>query len=137
MTGPSLFDRSLPLLCILCACGPQVTEEEEVRIFERRRPACETFCGLVLDAECGSDVEIYESVEECIDLCVSEEAPYWFLQDDGTDACGEEFTGLYACAESSSCEARWIITNLPTRIAETPCVATSEAFLECQLEYGE
>ncbi len=121
----------------LGACGPQVEEEEEVRTFERRRPACEVFCDLVLDPECGSDVEFYETRQDCMDLCLSEDAEYWFLQDDGTDACGEEFTKHYECAAASSCDARWIITNNPARISETPCVATSEAYGDCQGEYRD
>jgi hypothetical protein len=129
--------RALPFILALGACGPQAPEEEEVRTFERRRPACEVFCGLVLDPECGSDVEIYEDEQECMDLCLSEDAEYWFLQDDGTDACGEEFTEYYACAAASPCESRWIITNVPAYIADTPCVETSEAYGDCQIEHLE
>lgn len=131
------FPRALPFVLALTACGPQVEDEEEVRTFERRRPACEVFCGLVLDAECGSDVEIYEDEQECMDLCLSEDAEYWFLQEDGTDACGEEFTEYYACADASSCEEQWIITNVPARVSETSCLDLSRAYRDCQIEHLE
>ncbi|MCR9161458.1 MAG: hypothetical protein ACE37F_29790 [Nannocystaceae bacterium] len=138
MNRHDFLGHALFYFALLTACGPQVEEpEEEVRIFERRRPTCETFCGLVQDPECGSDVEIYTSVQECIDFCVSEEAEYWFLQEDGTDACGEEIAEHYECAASASCEARWIITNVPARIYETPCAETQEAFGDCQVEHRE
>lgn len=130
------FPRALPFFLALAACGPQVEEEEEVRTFERRRPACEVFCGLVLDAECGSDVSgIYEDVDHCVEYCVSEEARFWYLQDDDSDACADEFTEHYACIADSTCEEQSIIINTPTRAGETPCLATADAYRECQLEY--
>ena len=128
--------RSLPLCLVLTACGPQVEEEEEeARVFERRRPACETFCGVLQDPECGSAQVIFETMQECVDFCMSEKATYWALQEDDTDECSEEFGDYYGCAASSTCEERWIITNAPIRIAETPCVEQRAAFLDCRTEY--
>ena len=128
---------TLPLLTLILACGPQVEDEEEARVFEHRRPTCALFCGIVEDPECGSDVEIYEDEEDCIDHCVSEDASYWRLQDDDTDACGDAFKNLYECAASATCEAQWIITNSPVRIAETPCEQQANEFLDCTSQHPE
>lgn len=137
MPQTRFFNLTVPFLLALASCGPQVEEEEDVRVFERRRPGCELFCGLLQDPECGSDVEIFEDVGECMALCISEDATYWRLQEDDTDACAEDFTGLYECIADASCEARWIVTNIPSRIAETPCKASSDEFHACQSEFPE
>ncbi len=138
MAQPRFFQCTVSILMALTACGPSVgeaDEDEEVRTFERRRPGCELFCGLLQDPECGSEVEIYESEGECVDFCMSEDATYWGLQQDNTDACAEEFVAFYECG-ATSCEAQWIVTNLPSRIGETPCVSASEELHACRAEYG-
>ncbi|MCR9161457.1 MAG: hypothetical protein ACE37F_29785 [Nannocystaceae bacterium] len=141
MNRPERVHSLLSLSCfiLLTACGPQVEKpEEEVRTFERRRPACETFCGAVLDPECGSEeMGIYEDIDHCIEYCVSEEAAFWFLQEDDTDACAETFTEHYECVESALCEERWILTNVPARASETPCLSTINAYGDCQREHRE
>ncbi|MFN3186225.1 MAG: hypothetical protein ACE37F_29780 [Nannocystaceae bacterium] len=130
--------RPLSLLSfiLLTACGPQVEEpEEEVRTFERRRPACETFCSVLQDPDCGSEEEIFASTQDCVEFCMSEHATYWALQEDERDDCAEEFGDYYGCAASSTCEERWIITNAPIRISETPCEDQRAGFLECRREH--
>ncbi len=140
MLQTRFFRLTVPLLLALAACGPQVgeeEEEEEVRTFERRRPGCELFCGIVLDPECGAEERAYADVGECVDFCISEDATYWRLQEDDSDACAEEFVGLYECAADSSCDSRWIISNAPARISETPCRPGLEELFACQSEYPE
>jgi|GEM_PF-1414069 len=139
MAQPRFFQCTVSILMALTACGPSVgeaDEDEEVRTFERRRPGCELFCGLLQDPECGSEVEIYESEGECVDFCMSEDSTQWRLQDDDSDACADEFVGLYECA-STSCETQWVITNVPSRVSETPCESGLAEFFECQAQYPE
>ena len=105
----------LSLLVALPACGAEDKEEpEEVRVFERRRPTCEYFCGLAMDPDCGAQESSFADAQECVDYCVSEDAGYWRLQDDDVDACADEFVALYECAGEGTCEDQSILFNTPS-----------------------
>ncbi len=140
MLQTRLSRLTVPLLLALAACGPQVgeeEEEEEVRTFERRRPGCELFCGLVLDPECGAEERAYADVGECVDFCISEDATYWRLQEDDSDACADEFVGFYECVHNATCEEQWTLTNIPAYSFETPCEQALLRFGTCQQDHPE
>ena len=122
----------LSLLVALSACGAEDKEEpEEVRVFERRRPTCEYFCGLAMDPDCGAQESSFAVEQECVDYCVSEDAEYWRLQDDDEDACADEFVALYECAGEGTCEDQSIIFNESTNAYLTPCHDALEELLDC------
>ena len=126
----------LSLLVALSACGAEDKEEpEEVRVFERRRPTCEYFCGLAMDPDCGAQVSSFADEQECVDYCVSEDAVYWRLQDDDEDACADEFAGLYECAGESTCEDQSIIFNTPGSAYQTSCNDQMNLLLDCYSDY--
>ena len=125
----------LSLLVALSACGAEDKEEpEEVRVFERRRPTCEYFCGLAMDPDCGAQVSSFADEQECVDYCVSEDAGYWRLQDDDEDACADEFVALYECAGEGTCEDQIILFNTPAIAYQTPCLPEYGLLFEC---YGD
>ena len=128
----------LSLLVALPACGAEDKEEpEEVRVFERRRPTCEYFCGLAMDPECGAQESSFADAQECVDYCVSEDAGYWRLQDDDVDACADEFVALYECAGEGTCEDQSILFNTPSSAYLTPCQERLRDLLDCYADYPD
>ncbi|MEM6291013.1 MAG: hypothetical protein AAGA54_07095 [Myxococcota bacterium] len=112
-------------------CSPEAGEDEDVQVFERRRPTCELFCDMMFVPECGSIDPPHESVDSCVQFCISEDAEVFRLQADDSDACLDEVAEVYECAAAASCDEQWIIYNNPAQVAETPCEAALEAQFDC------
>ena len=125
----------LLLLPSFAGCGPSVEDEPE--LYERRRPGCEQWCEVVLDPDCGIPDTPLEDAQECEELCMSEENTLWGLQEDGTDACFDEYVEFYDCVGGSTCEEQRIAVTNPAGIHETQCGLQLEAVLDCNLSHNE
>lgn len=138
MQTTTKFVAILPLLFGLVACAPEAEEEEEaVELFERRRETCELRCELLFEPECGAAEVPFTDENECTEQCMSEDATNWGLQEDGTDACAEEYSTLHTCMAGATCEEQFIIINDPAFASQTPCAGELTAMLECNEDNSE
>lgn len=91
-------------------CGRTIEEDEPPELVEHRVEPCRTWCSAQLDPECGARPEdlAFPTVEECVESCATAEPGgwEWARQEDGTDACAEEWTAAAECMSSKSCVER-------------------------------
>lgn len=97
---------ALALLSV--GCGRTIEEEEPPELVEHRVEPCRTRCSAQLDPECGARAEdrAFRTVDECVDSCAAAEPSGWgwARQEDGTDACKEEWFVMADCMGALSCE---------------------------------
>ncbi len=118
------------------ACGPNV--DDGPRLYERRRSACEPRCELLLDPECGAaDAFVFDDVEGCTEICMSEEFTSWALQEDGSDACFDEVVAHFDCVHEATCEEQRNSIVSPGSHTEHPCGPALDALFACNDEHIE
>ena len=100
--------RSLAVLLLLAGCSRTIEEEEPPVLVEHRVEPCRQYCEAMLSPECGraADTRPFPTVDDCIVACAAAEPGgwEWGLQEDGTDACAEEWFVLADCMDGLSCE---------------------------------
>jgi hypothetical protein len=90
------------------SCSRAIEEEEPVELVEHRIEPCRSWCEPML-SDCGraADDRPFPNVDECIEDCAGAEPDgnwRWGLQEDGTDACAEEWFLVADCFDGLTCE---------------------------------
>ena len=119
------------------ACSRTIEEDEPPELVESRIEPCHGMCTMWLDPECGDrpeDHASYRTVDECAESCAAAEdnAWHWAHQEDGTDACAEEWIAIHDCLIASSCEdRREFFLEIPALDLDYPCKAEEHARDHC------
>jgi hypothetical protein len=133
---PTVIRSAIAALLVL-GCGPTIEEEEEPELVEHRIRPCTQVCTAMLSPECGGNPEDLipgQTVEECVEDCASAEPTgwQWAPQEDGTDACAEEWIAKAECIDALSCEDQHrFFTRRPAVDTDWPCKPEHDAALTC------
>ena len=117
-------------------CGRTIEEEEPRELVESRIEPCRERCTAQLDPECGARPEDhpFRTVDECVEDCaaVEDNGWLWAPQEDGTDACAEEWIAFKDCLVALSCEDQHAFyrKNLVDG-SDYPCKADNNAKDHC------
>lgn len=118
-------------------CSRTIEEDEPVELIEHRIEPCRSWCEPML-GDCGraANDKPFASVDDCIDDCADDKPGAnwrWGLQEDGTDACAEEWFAIADCMDGLTCEEhlsffRKTTLEIPP---EWPCIEELEAQDHC------
>lgn len=88
-------------------CSRAIEEEAPPMLVDHRIEPCRKWCEPML-SECGraADDRPFPTVDECVEACAAAEPGgwWWGRQEDGTDACAEEWFAVADCMDSLTCE---------------------------------
>jgi hypothetical protein len=121
-------------LSIAMACGPEPGKEREQ--IDHRIAPCQTVCESMQSPECGNvthpQFPRFESVAACVQSCADPELENWWggPQEDGTDACVDQWSTYSECVAQLSCEEQYEFWNAP-RVSDYPCKPQDDAHVEC------
>jgi hypothetical protein len=119
------------------SCSRAIEEDEPVELVEHRIEPCRSWCEPMLSPDCGrtADNLPYPTVDDCIEACAGAEPGgwRWGLQEDGTDACAEEWFAIAECFDSLTCEQHLSFFRKETADYPPgyPCTDEIEAKLDC------
>ena len=118
------------------ACSRTIEQEDPPVLSETRIEPCRARCTIHLDPECGANPEdlAFRTVDECVESCAAAEPGGWgwALQEDGTDACAEEWIAAVECLVALTCEEQHeFFTNIPAIDPDYPCKEESDAKRRC------
>lgn len=92
------------VLVLLAGCNRTIEEDESRELVESRLAPCRQWCEAMLSPECGVRPEERHgrTVDECVEDCAAVEPGgwYWARQEDGTDACAEEWLVAARCIDA-------------------------------------
>lgn len=113
-------------LLVSAACGRTIEDDEPRELAEHRIEPCRTWCSAAMSPECGNPQDItWQTVDECTEDCAAAEPGGWSwgLQEDGTDACAEEWYAVADCMALLTCEQQHYFFNTPPVLWATdhPC----------------
>lgn len=108
------------------ACGRTIEEEAPRELVEHRMEPCRTWCSAQLSPECGANLEdqAFGTVDECVEDCAAVEPGgwEWARQEDGNDACAQEWFAVADCMDALTCEEqRSYFTRVPASDLDYPC----------------
>lgn len=140
MTRPPSPRRSATPIAVavllVLACSRTIEEDAPPELVDSRIEPCRDRCTVQLDPECGArpeDLE-YDTVDACVEVCAAHEDNgwNWAHQEDGTDACAEEWITEKDCMLALSCEDQHrYFTLIPIADPNHPCEAETDALLQC------
>lgn len=96
---------------VIVGCHRKIDEEPEVELIEHRIEPCTVVCTAAYDPQCGAEELPPRTVEECIEACATPGGSQWAYQEDGTDACAEEWFRWANCIEALDCDGRHAAFN--------------------------
>jgi hypothetical protein len=89
-------------------CNRTIAEDEPRELVEHRIEPCRKWCEPMLSDECGraADDRPFVTVDDCVEACAAAEPGgwWWGRQEDGTDACAEEWFVVADCMDALTCE---------------------------------
>jgi hypothetical protein len=119
------------------ACSRTIEEPEPLEIVEHRLEPCRKWCAPFVSLECGQYPEDRPdwTVDECVEDCAALNGVYgwsWAHQEDGTDACAQEWYAVADCVDALTCEEQHrMFTVLPTRNPDFSCREEMDARSLC------
>lgn len=121
------------LALLSAGCGRVIEEEEPPELIEHRVEPCRTWCSAQLDPECGAIIEDQEfrAVEDCVEDCASSLRWGWAQQEDGTDACAEEWFAMADCMGALSCEEQQSYFRRVSSDWDYPCKEEIMSKIDC------
>ena len=127
---------ALAALAIPTACSRTIDEDPPPVLSETRIEPCRARCEIHLDPECGANPGdlAFRSVDECVESCAAAEPGGWgwALQEDGTDACAEEWIAAVECLVALTCEEQHeFFTKIPAIDPDYPCKAETDLKMHC------
>jgi hypothetical protein len=142
MEAPTL-ERTQRVSCAVAAvvaalswgCSRTIEEDKPRELVEHRLEPCRQWCTPMLSSECGARPEdrAFRTVDECVESCADVKGGWeWARQEDGTDACAEEWFMAADCMDALSCEEqRDYFWTLPATDHDYPCKAELDAKRHC------
>lgn len=122
-------------IAVPIACSRTIDEDPPPTLVESRLEPCRARCEIQLHPECGARPEDhpFRTVDECVESCADIRGGWWWArQEDGTDACAEEWIAAVDCLVALSCEEQHeLFTNIPAIEPDYPCKAESDAKMRC------
>jgi hypothetical protein len=117
-------------------CGRTIEEQEPRELVEHRIEPCRKWCTPMLSPECGANPEdvLGRTVDGCIEDCAAAEPGGWSWgrQEDGTDACAEEWFVGADCIDTLTCEEQHrFFTKIPALSTDWPCKEETDATMHC------
>lgn len=123
------------VITVPTACSRTIDEDPPPILVESRLEPCRARCEIQLHPECGARPEDhpFRSVDECVESCADVRGGWWWArQEDGTDACAEEWIAATDCLVSLTCEEQHeFFTNIPAIDPDYPCKDESDAKMRC------
>jgi len=116
-------------------CGRTIEEEEPPELVEHRIEPCRMWCSAQLHPECGARPgdRAYSTVDECVESCAIADPNGWgwARQEDGTDACAQEWFTKAECMGALSCEEQRSFFQRVSNDWDFPCRDEIEAKQRC------
>jgi hypothetical protein len=138
MTSREIVLRSTVAALLVSGCSRTIEEDEPIELVEHRILPCTQFCTPLQSDECGANPEdrVDRTAEECVEDCAAEDPGgwgwQWARQEDGTDACAEEWAARAACIDALSCEDQQsYFTRQPAIDTDWPCMPQDKAATTC------
>lgn len=117
------------------ACSRTIEEEDPPTLVASRLEPCRARCEIQLHPECGARPEDhpFRTVDECVESCADIRGGWsWALQEDGTDACAEEWNGEVECLVALTCEEQHeFFTRIPATGLDYPCTDANDVKMHC------
>jgi hypothetical protein len=131
----SRFAVAAVVILFPTACSRTIDEEDPPTLVESRLEPCRARCEVQLHPECGARPEDhpFRTVDECVESCADIRGGWsWALQEDGTDACAEEWVAAADCIVALTCEEQHeYFTRIPVTDLVYPCQEETEAKMRC------
>jgi len=139
MTGRTLDLGALAMGAVVVllsgGCGRTIEDEDPPELVEHRVEPCRTWCSAQLDLECGARPgdRAFRTVDECVESCAAAEPGgwEWARQEDGTDACAEEWFVMAECMGALTCEDQRSFFQRVSSDWDYPCKEEIKAKQRC------
>lgn len=117
------------------SCSRTIEEDDPPVLVEHRIEPCRQWCEPMLSRECGrvDEPRPYATIDECIETCAAAEPGGWDWgrQEDGTDACAEEWFLVADCMDALTCEEQRSYFRRPWGTEDYPCKEELDARSHC------
>jgi hypothetical protein len=103
---------------------------------EHRISPCTQICKSMQSPECGNVTHPkfpqFSSVDACVESCANPELENWWggPQEDGEDACLDDWNAYASCVAALACEQQYEHWNA-SRVSDYPCKAEQDSQVLC------